>query len=357
MYDHLDDPEPFRPSAAFRDGVARRGRRLRWRRRLTTGGAAALVMVVGLAAGGLAYVDRRNDAIDRVDVVGEPSLDEATNILVVGTDERPADRADGVSGARADTMAIVRLRADGTVGVLSFPRDLLVPGTDQVLSAAFEGNGAQGLIDTVGSFSGVPIDHYLELDFAGLTALVDQAEGLRIAVDRPLRDASTGLDLQPAACTTLDGESTLALLRSRHVEGDELSDLSRIVRNQAVVAAVIAQLAQLGPGPRELDQLAATLADHARLDDGLSLGRMVEYGQVLAAAGPDDVSARMVPVSPSHDANRLALAPSAPEMFEHFGAPVGAAPPPDPAAVSRPGLLLDMEAQIDDPGIGPCPPP
>lgn len=355
MYDHLDDPEPFRPSAAFRGGVTRRGRRLRWQRRLATGGAAALVVVVGLAAGGLAYVDRRNDAVDRVDVVGEPSLDDAVNILVVGVDRPPGENLD-VAGSRADTMAIVRLRPDGTVGILSFPRDLLVPETGELLNATYAAGGAQGLIDAIGSFSALPIDHYVEVDFAGLVALVDQAGGLRLAVDRPLRDRSTGLDLHPAACTTLDGESTLALLRSRRVEGDELSDLSRIVRNQAVMGAVLAQVAQLGPDPRELDRLAATLAAHARLDDGLSLRRLATYGRTLAAAGPDDVSARIVPVSPALDTNRLALADSAPDLFEHFGAPAGAVPPPDPAAMSRPGLHLDTEALVDSPGIGPCAP-
>lgn len=347
MYDHLDDPEPFRPSVAFRDGVVRRGRRLQRRRRLTTGAAAALVGVVGLAAGGLAYVDRRDDAIERIDVVGEPSVDDAVNILVVGSDARPAGVDPDVTGARSDTMAVVRLRPDGTVGVLSFPRDLLVPGTGQPLNASFQAGGAQGLVDTIGSLTGLPIDHYVELDLAGLTALVDQAGGLRVAVDRPLRDLHSGLDLQPATCATLDGETTLALLRARHVEGDEYADLSRIARNHAVMAAVLAQLAQLGPDPRELDELAATLAEHARMDEGLSLGRIVEYGRVLAAAGPGSVDARMVPVVPATDQNRLVLAPEATAVFGSFGAATATDPGPVPTAPATPP---------GGTGIGPCPP-
>jgi LCP family protein required for cell wall assembly len=357
MFEHLDDPAPYRPAPGLRDAVAHRGRRLRRRRRLATGLAGAL-MVAGLAGGGGAlYVQRRDAAIDRIDVTTDPSVGSATNVLVVGTDDRP-----GLDGVRADTIVLVRVRADGGVDVLSVPRDLrLPPASDAGSGGSGDGprrlgsardRGPQAMIDAVRGLTGVPVDHYVELDMPGFVDLVDDLGGLRLAVDAPLRDRSAGLDLAPDACATLDGEQALALVRSRHLEVgrdggrfeiDPTSDLGRATRAQAVATAAVAALAE-ADDPATLDRVSRTLAEHASLDEGLDLPRLAQLARAVAVAGPGALRTATLPVVDAGDGATLELAPGAQLVLAAFGAepdrpssPATTAPPPAGSAAQPTG--------------------
>jgi LCP family protein required for cell wall assembly len=346
MFDHLDDPAAFQPTPGFRDAVVTRGRRLRLRRRLGRVAAATAVTLAAVTAAGAAYVDRRDDAIDRVDIGTTPSLDGAVNVLLVGTDERaPAD------DARADTMVVVRVAEDGAVSLLTIPRDLVVPGTGDRLSDAVTEGGPQGLVDAVTSLTGMPVDHYVQVGLDGFAGLVDDLGGVTITVDRPLQDRSTGLNLAPGACQRLDGETTLALVRSRHVSPG--SDLDRMARGQVVLRAALAELADVGPDPVALDRLARTLADHAVLDSGLSLPRLVELASAVGD-GPGLADATVVPIAVGEEnPYLLVLAEGAADTFEAFGAPATTTttvagqsirPPPQPLPPPR----------AEDVGIRPC---
>jgi LCP family protein required for cell wall assembly len=363
MFEHLDDPQPFQTDDDFRRGVLHRGRQLRWRRRAAAVATGVAVTVAGLGAAGALYVDRRDAAIDRIEVQAPPSLDGAVNILLVGTDSRPdggalADAT--VTGSRSDTMVIVRLQADGSVGVLPIPRDLRDPASGNRVNGAYAG-GPQALIDTIHSVTGLPIDHYVELDFQGFMGLVDELGGVRLAVDRPLVDHDSGLILDPSPCATLDGETALALARARHVEGDDSGDFGRMARGQAALTALVAELSDAGADPATIDGLTRVLADHAAVDEGLTLDRMTELAHALAAAGPERVTATTLPVVPfdtDEGASMLALAPEAAPVLHAYGAPSDfVVPAPPPSGTPGGGQAGEAVAlPTGDPGIGPCPP-
>jgi LCP family protein required for cell wall assembly len=346
MFDHLDDPNGFRPGPAFHDAVVARGRRLRLRRRLARVAGATAVVLAAVTVAGATYVDRRDEAIDRVDVAGTPSLDGAVNILLVGTDERSA-----VEGARADTIMVVRVEEDGAVALLSLPRDLVVGTTGRRLNEAVADGGPQGLVDAVTSVTGVPIDHYVQVGLDGFAELVDDLGGVEVTVDRPLQDASTGLDLAPGACQRLDGVTTLQLVRSRHVSPG--SDLDRMARGQVVIRAALAELADVGPDPVELDRLARTLADHAQLDSGLSLRRLVELAQAVGD-GPGLVDATTAPVAVGEEQpNLFVLADGAADVFEAFGAPTTTTTTVAGQSIRPPTPPL-LAPTAGDVGIRPC---
>jgi len=136
-------------------------------------------------------------------------LDGAVEVLVVGS-----DRGLGGQGQRADVLIVARFEADGSARLLSIPRDLVDERSEQRVNQAYE-QGVQALIDTVTRITGIPLDHYLEIDAAGLTRLVDDLGGLRVSGGFDLRDELSGLDLAMSACFRLDGVTTLALLRAR----------------------------------------------------------------------------------------------------------------------------------------------
>jgi LCP family protein required for cell wall assembly len=321
-------------------------------------GLAVTVATVGVA--GVLYVDRRDAAIDRVDVSGEPSIDGATNILLVGTDSRAGfaePGAETVVGNRSDTMVIVRLQADGSVGVLPIARDLQDPATGTRINGAYD-QGPQALIDTIHSVTGLPIDHYVELDFTGFVGLVDELGGVELSVSRELVDPMSGLVLEPSPCATLDGETALALARARHIDGDPTGDLGRMARGQAALTALVGALSEASGDPATIDRLTRVLADHAVLDEGLTLGRLADLAHALAGAGADRVTSSVLPMvdgQTPEGAAVLRLAPEAAAVLHSYGAPDDFVVPPVSGSGSGSGGGEPVSLPTDV-GIGPCAP-
>ena len=198
-------------------------------------------------------------------------------------------------------------------------------------------DGPQALVDRVTGLLGVPVDHYVGLDFAGFAELVDTAGGLHIGIDQPLRDDATGLDLEPTPCTTLDGATTLALVRSRSI-GEPAGDLGRIELDQAIMKIAVGSLADSGTDLLTIDSYTQVLADHAVVDSGLSLTRLMRLGRALVGAGSAGTSAETLPVeetvAPDGGAV-LRLNSAAPAVLQSFGA-TGSNPTPPPAPSAPP---------------------
>jgi len=327
MLERLDDPTPFVPDESFRASVDRRARRLRLQRRLVITSLASVIVIAGLAVSALAYVARRDAAIDRLPITMQPSTDGATNLLVVGSNDLPTTGTDHL----ADEVAILRFEKDGTVRILSIPRDLWDPQQSRPLIADYL-DGPQALVDRVTGLLGVPVDHYVGLDFAGFAELVDTAGGLHIGIDQPLRDDATGLDLEPTPCTTLDGATTLALVRSRSI-GEPAGDLGRIELDQAIMKIAIGSLADSGTDLLTIDSYTQVLADHAVVDSGLSLTRLMRLGRALVGAGSAGTSAETLPVEEAVAPDGVAvlrLNSAAPAVLQSFGA-TGSTPAPPPS--------------------------
>ena len=95
------------------------------------------------------------------------------------------------------------MRVDPTndsVNLLSLPRDLWVPiadtGESQRINTAYSADdGPQRLIDTIQQDFGIPINHYLEVDFAGFKGVVDAIGGVPMYFDSPMRDDNSGLNI------------------------------------------------------------------------------------------------------------------------------------------------------------------
>ena len=128
--------------------------------------------------------------------------------------------ADEVSGRRSDTIMILRQERNGGAALMSLPRDLWVEiagtGESQRINTAYN-DGPERLATTVSQSLGIPIHHYVEVDFTGFKSIVDEIGGVELCVGYAARDTNSGLALQPG-CQTLDGSMALAYARSRHYE-------------------------------------------------------------------------------------------------------------------------------------------
>ncbi|MGZ4723395.1 MAG: LCP family protein [Ilumatobacteraceae bacterium] len=255
----------------------------------------ALVGVLG-ATGMLIAARRAVDSVARVPDVAatlSPSGSSIENFLLVGSDSRagidpnaPDVGATGtqadVSGHRSDTIMILRRdTSTGDASLLSIPRDLWVqvPGHDgkRRINSAFN-DGPQVLVQTIQNDLGIPIHHYVEIDFVGFKALVDALGGVQICVDFATRDVSTGLNITEPGCHVLDGVQALAYARSRHYEEyrndqwheDPASDLGRTKRQQQFVnLALHTALDRVKVDPFASGRLIAAIGSSLRVDDEL----------------------------------------------------------------------------------------
>ncbi len=293
-------PPPIPSVAPGPTGSA--SRRRRPARVLTLVFIAAIVAVAS-AAGVIATAHRQVAKIARVpgltSVLSPPNAN-VENFLLVGSDSRvgedPTDpdyagigSAGAVTGNRSDTIMVLRRdRHTGGVSLLSLPRDLWVtiPGRSKKsrINAAYQ-DGPAVLIQTVQQTLGIPIQHYVEVDFQGFKKLVDAVGGVQVCVLTPVRDTHTGLNIPEPGCFVLGGVQGLAYARSRHFETyvngvwteDPTSDLGRIKRQQEFInTALHTALAKVKGNPLKAGDVLVSSTGALRIDSGLD---------VLGAAG------------------------------------------------------------------------
>ncbi|MGB3697447.1 MAG: LCP family protein, partial [Gordonia sp. (in: high G+C Gram-positive bacteria)] len=239
-------PLPRRRSrAAAPAPKPRRRRRLRLGRLLLV----VLLLLIITPIGMLFYFDGKLHRVDALSsYAGRIGDTPGTNWLIVGTDSRAGltdqqkkNLATGdADGARTDTIMMAHLSPSGKPMLISIPRDLYVPipgmGSHKI-NAAFNNGGAKLLVETVEEFTGVHIDHYVEIGFGGFDNLVDAVGGVQMCLDRPLRDPKAGLNLK-AGCQTLDGAQALGLVRTRAFPN---ADLERVVNQRKFLAALMSR--------------------------------------------------------------------------------------------------------------------
>jgi polyisoprenyl-teichoic acid--peptidoglycan teichoic acid transferase len=327
MFDHLDDERVFRPDEAFRSSAVRRGRALR-RRRRAAAGLTACGCTLFLGIGGAAWWgDEQLDRIDRVDVA-EDSLappatapGEPTNFLVVGVDEprlpnEPTGATDG--SPRADAILVVRAGTDGRLSVLSVPRDLWVDdgGQSGRINAARQDGGPSNLIQVVSDTLGIPVHHYVELDFAGVQSLVDAVGGVPLEFSAPIRDEQVGFLVASPGCHTLDGSQVLALARSRHLlvgtpgggwESDPTGDLGRTARQRVLAAAAARAIVDLEANPGDLQALVDAFVDHAAIDDGLENDELLDWARWMVSRGDQNLTEYALPVEAGMEGSAAVL--------------------------------------------------
>jgi LCP family protein required for cell wall assembly len=272
-------------------------------------------ITVAGAAGVIRAADARTDDVERIDgldaVLAESPGDDAPypaeNYLLVGSDTREGfdpDSADSgvvgdpsaVGGRRSDTIMILRQERNGGAALMSIPRDLWVEiagtGESQRINTAYN-DGPEQLAATVTQSLGIPVHHYVEVDFGGFKQIVDEIGGVEVCVMFAARDANSGLDIQPG-CSNLDGTMALAYARSRYyqewIDGDWVSDpradLGRIERQQFFVRAAVNGLLQdMASSPFGSGDTISAVVESVRIDPRLDPIRAAETLRRAAQVG------------------------------------------------------------------------
>lgn len=277
-----------------------------------------------LAAGGVghALVTSVESGMRRVDpfgvLRGRPDTGRGLTFLLVGADSREdlpaAERAAYQLGDTAcncaDTIMLVHLSEDrDRTSIVSLPRDtqveLAVPGRGGAgpeatrpakLNTALAQGGPSLLVSTVEDLTGVRVDHYAEVGFAGFVGAVDELGGVAVCTARPLADTSSGLDL-PAGTSVLDGADALAYVRARHVDGG--SDIARMERQQRFLAAFLDQVvdSEVLLDPAQLSGTARAVLSAVRTDRGFGVAELLALVRAMRGLRTAATEFASVPVT------------------------------------------------------------
>jgi LCP family protein required for cell wall assembly len=315
---------------------------------------ALVVLLIVLAAGGYAYLRFRYDQIHTVHVAGlTPELaDHPFNVLMIGSDSRAAlaptsgnvqafGSASQVAGQRSDVTSILHVDpVHHTAAILSIPRDLFVPlaGTNgsNRINEAFN-HGPSQLVQTIQADLGIPVQHYVEVNFAGFQGAVDALGGVRMSFPFPAKDAYSGLDITTTGCQTLNGAQALAVARARHYQYyengywhyDGSSDLGRIARQHVFLRAVAKAAVSKGlTNPLTANAFLGQAVNDFTIDDAMSMGDLVGLARLFKGFDPASLASYTLPTTPVNNYQSYGdiLLPKQPDDSQVIAAFLNSAP-------------------------------
>jgi LCP family protein required for cell wall assembly len=255
-----------------------RKKRTRRRRIISIVLAVVLLLLAGGAVAAYALIRTANDTIHpaqaQIDQIkaalatpkapGQPFY-----MVIMGEDTRPNEK----SMARSDTLMVVHVDpANKKVAIMSIPRDsrVAIPGhgTDKINAAAQIGGPAL-TIKTVTQFTGLPIAHYVVLDFNGFKSIVDAMGGVVLDVPVRINDLQAANHIPQAAVIEkgvqrLDGAHALTFVRARHQFPSQ--DIQRMADQQYFMKELVKQAKVQAANPLKTFAIVSAVARAVKTD-------------------------------------------------------------------------------------------
>jgi LCP family protein required for cell wall assembly len=292
---------------------------------------AALVAALALAATGGAWQwsTSKNARLNTISALDPNSGDIRDpngqygdeDFLIVGVDSRAGENAnmgagdtDDADGARSDTVMLVNIPANRkrVVGI-SFPRDLAITPlqceawnpttgkygplydektktwgpkmvyTETKLNSAYAFGGPKCLVKKIQKLSGLSINRFIAVDFAGFARMVDALGGVEVCSRTALHDYELGTVLEHAGRQVLDGPTALNYVRARQVTTETNGDYGRIKRQQLFLSSLLRSLISedtlfdLGKLNQVVDMfISDTYVDNVKTKDLVQLGQSLQ---------------------------------------------------------------------------------
>ena len=274
-----DDDEPA-PKRRRRHGAMLVAGRLV----VATIAAAALAMTGGAWQWSTSKNHRMNtvSALDlgSRDIVDPNAQFGDEDFLVVGMDSRAgangemgAGGTEDAGGARSDTIMLVNIPANRKrVVAVSFPRDLAITPiqceawnpdtgeygplydsdtkkwgprnvyTETKLNSTFSFGGPKCLVKEIQKLSGLSINRFIAVDFAGFAKMVDALGGVEVCSTTPLKDYELGTVLAHSGRQLIDSKTALNYVRARNITTENNGDYGRIKRQQLFLSSLLRSL-------------------------------------------------------------------------------------------------------------------
>ncbi|QHA09369.1 LytR family transcriptional regulator [Streptomyces broussonetiae] len=313
---------------------------------LATSLSALILVTSGV---GWWFYEHLNGNIHSVSLDGKGGTEKADafgrtpiNILVMGSDGRTSAEDCKLGGGcsrtgvqtgngNADVEMVVHISADrSNATVMSIPRDTMtrVPAcTDaasaqstpgyygQINSALAYGPACQ--VATVHQLTGIPIDHFVKLDFSGVVKMSDAVGGVSVCVSDNVYDTYSHLKLSKGD-HTLQGQAALEFVRSRHGFGDG-SDLGRTTTQHIFLSAMIRKFKSAGTltDPTAVYGLADAATKALTVDDGLgTVKKLISLASDVNKVPAKRMTFTTMQTAPDpHNKDRVVVGPGAKSLF------------------------------------------
>jgi LCP family protein required for cell wall assembly len=294
-----EQPPPVSaPAAPGEPRLPLRGGGRRWRfwgqpgrhgRRIALVAGIVVVALVAALAGSYFWLDSKLNRSVALPAFSGSSAGQ--NWLIVGSDGRDGLTTKQIveyhvgfdfGTANSDSLMLLHM-GTGRPVLISIPRDSYVPipgfGYNKI-NAALGFGGPPLLVKTVENVTGLRIDHYMGIGFAGLVSVVNEVGGVNVCLTTALHDYDSGANLK-AGCQTLNGPQALAFVRDRHSFADE--DLQRIEDQRAFLSALLKKATSPGVylNPFTALPFGSAAASSISVDQGTNLLDLVSAAQAL----------------------------------------------------------------------------
>jgi LCP family protein required for cell wall assembly len=290
-------------AARRRQEAERASRRKKPKRRILRWFVLGLsLLVLATAGAGYLYLQHLNSNLVKDPLnLGEHKLDKPAanaagqtplNILLLGSDSRNSKKDYALGGSkenvgappRADVEMLVHVSADrSNMTVMSIPRDTLLtipkctdpktgkvyPATKAKINSSLQHGGPGCTVATWESLTGIPINHFMMIDFSGVVAMADAVGGVPVCVDANVYDSKSGLRLKKGT-TVVKGKQALQWLRTRHAWPNG-TDIDRSHAQHLYMSSMVRQL-KAGTkltDPGKLRSLAEAATKALTVDNGL----------------------------------------------------------------------------------------
>ncbi len=298
-----------------------------WRARIKWTAITVASLLVVVSVGTYFWADGKlNREVDLSKVIDRPDGGEGTNYLIVGSDSRAGMSAEekkalhtgSAEGKRTDSMMILHTGDNGPT-LVSLPRDsdVEIPtfvgsesgktykgtGRHTKLNAAYATDGPELLVRTVEFNTGLRIDHYVEIGFAGFANIVDAVGGVDLTIPKGgMKDTKSGANFS-AGEQTLNGKQALAFVRTRYALAG--SDLDRTKNQQKFLAALASQTATPGTilNPFKLYPTMSAGLDTLSVDKDMGLFDLADMFWAMKGVTGGDGTSMNMPISGSTGGN------------------------------------------------------
>ncbi|MCX5391067.1 LCP family protein [Streptomyces sp. NBC_00094] len=376
-----------------RGGSRRRAKKPGKRKALRWVAITLAVLILGTAGAGYLYYEHLNGNIRSGDRAGGSSGvkkaapnalgDTPLNILLIGSDSRADAKNVALGGGKnlrdnkplADVQMLFHVSADRkNASVVSIPRDTVVPipecksedgsetfpaTTNQPINETLGRGGPGCTLTTWESLTGVYVDHWIMVDFAGVVAMADEVGGVPVCVktgvsDHPtrLQPGGSGLKL-PKGTHEVKGKQALQWLRTRHAFG---SDQNRAKAQRMYMNGMIEKLQNQNAwtDTGRLMGLAETATKSLQVSQDLdTVKKLFDLSMQLKNVKLDRLTTANIPTAQwSQDKNKNVLVEqSAEKMFRMLRDDVafdknGDQAPAKPAAPAKPKATAEAPGTL-----------
>ena len=306
--------------------------------------AVIAVLALALTGGAWQWQSSKNNMLNRVSALDPGSRDILDpnaqfgdeNFLIVGVDSRFGENSDMgagdtevAGGARSDTVMLVNIPANRErVVVVSFPRDLAITpieceawdpqtgeygpvwdeesqsyGPEEVytetkLNSAYSFGGPKCLVKVIQKLSGLSVNRFMAVDFAGFSKMVDAMGGVEVCSTTPLEDYELGTVLPTAGRQIVDGHTALNYVRARQVTTEINGDYGRIKRQQLFLSSLLRSMIskEVFFSLSKLNNVVNLFIDDSYVDN-IDTKELVDLGQSIQGVAAGRITFLTVPTT------------------------------------------------------------